>query len=181
MTTSNSLPPIAVDIVIFALAWFSDSEMNFSLVPGFSFSNSDDSFWASVICELDTRAIVTSFADAPKLPAPAHPAVSSRPAVAAHTDSLCSTPRILISLHPLLGIQKPTGTVDVAHQELCQPATQRTERGLMLGRPAGDQDGLRACPDVLQRHRHRALRKLGDDRGAVGVEEAAADLAHRAE
>ena len=66
-------------MVIFARAWFSDSEMNFSLVPGFSFSNSDDSFWASVICELDTRAIVTSFSDAPRLPAPAQPAVSDQP------------------------------------------------------------------------------------------------------
>ncbi len=79
ITTSNSLPPIAVDIVIFARAWFSDSEMNFSFVPGFSFSNSVDSFWASVICELDTRAIVTSLPDAPRLPAPAHPAVSVKP------------------------------------------------------------------------------------------------------
>ena len=79
ITTSNSLPPIAVDMVIFARAWFSDSVMNFSLVPGFSFSNSDDSFCASVICELDTSAMVTSFADAPRLPAPAHPAVSDQP------------------------------------------------------------------------------------------------------
>ena len=75
-------------MVIFARAWFSDSEMNFSLMPGFSFSNSDDNFWASVICELDTRAIVTSFAEAPKLPAPAQPAVSVRPAAAAHAAQL---------------------------------------------------------------------------------------------
>ncbi len=73
ITTSNSLPPIALDMVIFARAWFSDSEMNFSLVPGFSFSNSDDSFWASVICELETRAIVTSFSDAPRQDAPSSP------------------------------------------------------------------------------------------------------------
>ena len=66
-------------MVIFARAWFSDSEMNFSLMPGFSFSNSDDSFCASVICELDTRAIVTSLSDAPRLPAPAQPAVSVSP------------------------------------------------------------------------------------------------------
>ena len=71
-------------MVILARAWFSDSEMNFSFVPGFSFSNSDDSFWASVICELDTKAIVTSFADAPKLPAPAQPEVTTSPAAAAH-------------------------------------------------------------------------------------------------
>ena len=75
-------------MVILARAWFSDSEMNFSLVPGFSFSNSDDSFWASVICELDTMAIVTSFSDAPRLPAPAQPAVSASPAAAAHTANL---------------------------------------------------------------------------------------------
>src|SRR5258708_33082785 len=91
MTTSNSLPPIAVDIVIFALAWFSDSEMNFSLVPGFSFSNSLESFWASVICELDTKAIVTSFADAPRLPAPAQPEVTTSPVAAAHNASFLST------------------------------------------------------------------------------------------
>ncbi len=53
-------------MVILARAWFSDSEMNFNLMPGFAFSNSDDSFWASVICELDTRAIVTSFVRCPK-------------------------------------------------------------------------------------------------------------------
>ena len=88
ITTSNSLPPIAVDMVILARAWFSDSEMNFSLVPGFSFSNSDDNFWASVICELDTKAIVTSFSDAPRLPAPAQPAVSVSPAAATHAASL---------------------------------------------------------------------------------------------
>ena len=66
-------------MVILARAWFSDSEMNFSLMPGFAFSNSDDNFWASVICELDTIAIVTSLADAPKLPAPAQPEVSDQP------------------------------------------------------------------------------------------------------
>ena len=80
-------------MVILARAWFSDSVMNFSLVPGLSFSNSDESFWASVICELDTRAIVTSFAEAPRLPAPEHPAVSSSPAAAAHADNLYSTLR----------------------------------------------------------------------------------------
>ena len=79
ITTSNSLPPIAVDMVILARAWFSDSVMNFSLVPGFSSSNSVDSFWASVICEFDTKAMVTSFSDAPRLPAPAQPAVSDQP------------------------------------------------------------------------------------------------------
>ncbi len=70
---------MAVDMVIFARAWFSDSEMNFSLTPGFSFSNSVDSFWASAICELDTRAIVTSLSDDPRLPAPAQPDVNDEP------------------------------------------------------------------------------------------------------
>src|SRR6476620_5994446 len=84
---------MAVDMVIFARAWFSDSEMNFSLTPGFAFSNSDDSFWASAICELDTRAIVTSFADAPRLPAPAQPDVRTNPAAAAHSANRCSVLR----------------------------------------------------------------------------------------
>src|SRR6185503_20248469 len=74
----------------FARAWFSDSEMNFSLVPGFSFSNSDDNFWASVICELETRAIVTSFSEAPRLPAPAQPEVATSPTAAIHDANLCS-------------------------------------------------------------------------------------------
>src|SRR4029078_1181612 len=78
-------------MVILALAWFSDNEMNFSLTPGFAFSNSDESFWASVICELDTRAIVTSFFDAPRLPAPAQPAVRTKPDAAAHSATRCST------------------------------------------------------------------------------------------
>jgi hypothetical protein len=37
---------------------------------------------------LDTKAIVTSFADAPRLPAPEHPAVNSSPVAAAHADNL---------------------------------------------------------------------------------------------
>jgi hypothetical protein len=74
-----------------ARAWFSDSVMNFSFVPGFSFSNSVDNFWASVICELDTKAIVTSFADDPKLPAPAQPDVTTSPAAATHDANLRST------------------------------------------------------------------------------------------
>ena len=84
ITTSNSLPPIAVDMVILARAWFSDSVMNFSLVPGFSASNSAESSLASVICEFDTMAIVTSFPDDPRLPAPAQPAVRTNPVAAAH-------------------------------------------------------------------------------------------------
>src|ERR1700712_2173425 len=88
-------------MVIFARAWFSDSEMNFNLMPGFAFSNSDDSFWASVICELDTKAMVTSLSDAPRLPAPEQPAVSSRPAATAHTESFRSALVALI-FTPLL-------------------------------------------------------------------------------
>jgi hypothetical protein len=65
--------------------------MNFSFVPGFAFSNSDDNFWASVICQLDTKAIVTSLADAPKLPAPAQPEVTTSPAAAAHNANFLST------------------------------------------------------------------------------------------
>src|SRR6478735_254290 len=80
---------MAVDIVIFARAWFSDSEMNFSLTPGFAFTNSDDSFCASAICELDTRAIVTSFSDAPRLPAPAQPDVRTKPAATVNSATRC--------------------------------------------------------------------------------------------
>ncbi|GAB7068411.1 hypothetical protein JCM12141A_27000 [Mycolicibacterium hodleri] len=78
---------MAVDMVIFARAWFSDSEMNFNLIPGFAFSNSGDSFCASVICELDTRAMVTSLSDAPRLPAPEQPAANVNPRATVHTES----------------------------------------------------------------------------------------------
>ncbi len=74
-------------MVILARAWFSDSEMNFSLMPGFCFSNSDDSFWASVIWEFETRAMVTSLLDAPRLPAPEQPAVNVRPRATTLTES----------------------------------------------------------------------------------------------
>jgi hypothetical protein len=47
--------------------------MKRSLIPGFAASNLDDSFMASVICELDTIAMVTVFPVEPKEPAPAHP------------------------------------------------------------------------------------------------------------
>ena len=85
---------MAVDMVIFARAWFSDSEMNFSLTPGFFSSNSDDNSCASVICELDTKAIVTSLSDAPRLPAPAQPAVRTSPDAAPHSASRCTILRI---------------------------------------------------------------------------------------
>src|ERR1700747_792163 len=74
ITTSNSPPPIAVDAVILARAWFSDSEMKRSLTPGCAAASLDDSFMASVICELDTIAMVTVLPEDPKEPAPAHPA-----------------------------------------------------------------------------------------------------------
>src|ERR1700724_2132403 len=74
ITTSNSPPPIAVDAVILARAWFSDSEMKRSLMPGFEASKCFDSLIASVICELDTIAMVTVWPDAPKDPKPAPPA-----------------------------------------------------------------------------------------------------------
>ena len=99
ITTSNSLPPIAADMVILARAWFSDSVMNFSFVPGFLASKSDDNSWASVICEFDTKAIVTSSADDPKLPAPAHPAVRTRPDAAAHSDRRCNVLRNILNFN----------------------------------------------------------------------------------
>ena len=52
----------------------------------------------------------------------------------------------------------------------------------MLGRPAGRSGWSSSqLADVLERHRHRALREFGDDRRAVGVEEPTADLADRTE
>src|SRR4029078_13481825 len=109
-------------MVIFARAWFSESEMNFSLVPGFSFSNSDDNFWASVICELETKAIVTSFSDAPRLPAPEQPAVSVTPATAVQAASLFSPlTAFTIQLHLSL-CQQPMGTIDVTDQQSGQLA-----------------------------------------------------------
>ena len=59
ITTSNSPPPIAVEAVILARAWFSDSVMNLSLISGFSASNLLANFRASVIWEFDTIAMVT--------------------------------------------------------------------------------------------------------------------------
>ena len=84
-------------MVILARDWFSDSVMNFSFVPGFSASNSAESSLASVICEFDTMAIVTSFPDDPRLPAPAQPAVN-RTTAAAHA---ASNVRSLVALSPL--------------------------------------------------------------------------------
>ena len=46
---------------------------------------------------------------------------------------------------------------------LRQLAAQRAEGGVVLGRAAGDQDGLRARPDVFERNRDRALLQFGVD------------------
>src|SRR6185312_11283103 len=124
---------------------------------------------------LDTKAIVTSLADAPKLPAPAQPAVSVRAAAATHAANLCSA---FTFTSPSLR-QQPTGTIDVTHQKPGQLAAQRPERGGVLGCSAGDQDGLLACPDVFERHGDGALLQFGVHGHAVDVEEPAADLPHR--
>src|SRR4051794_38393466 len=89
-------------MVILARAWFSDSVMNFSLTPGLSFSNSVDNFCASVICELDTNAIVTSLSEAPRLPAPAHPDDNNSPVAATHADSLRNILRLVFTFASLL-------------------------------------------------------------------------------
>src|SRR6195952_4147658 len=112
---------MAVDMVILARAWFSDSEMNLSFVPGLSFSNSDDNFWASAICELETKAIVTSLSDAPRLPAPAQPEVSNSPTAATPTHSWCSTLRVLFTFASLF-IESITNVHNRCHTPTALPA-----------------------------------------------------------
>src|SRR5690349_10522894 len=76
MTTSNSPPSVAVDAVIFARAWFSGRDTNFSPIP-VAFSNSGASAIASFICGLDTMAMTSVLLPVPSEPAPAQPVASS--------------------------------------------------------------------------------------------------------
>ena len=172
-------------MVIFARAWFSDSEMNFSLMPGFAFSNSDDSFCASVICELDTRAIVTSLSDAPRLPAPEQPAVSSQPGRPARTPRACRSALSLSSSpHSSTKSLNPKAN---GHNRCRIPGASPTCRAARPAWPRAWPAPLQIrmvlahAADVLERDRDRAVRQLGDDGRAVGVEEPAADLADRPE
>jgi hypothetical protein len=73
ITTSKVSPPVAVDMVILARAWFSGSVTNLRWIPGFSASNCGESLMASVICEFETMAMVTMSPPEPSEPAPAHP------------------------------------------------------------------------------------------------------------
>src|ERR1700756_410264 len=120
---------MAVDAVILARAWFSESVMNRNLIP-FAFSTSDESFRASVICELDTIAIVTVLPDAPSDPAPAQP--DSVRHTTAITTMTMPTRRNICGPHFLLLIQKPAGTGEIAHQIVGEPAEQNPQRSLVL-------------------------------------------------
>ncbi|QIP41082.1 hypothetical protein G9444_3838 [Rhodococcus erythropolis] len=84
ITTSNSPPPVAVDAVILARAWFSERLTNLRSMPGFSASKAGASLMASCICEFDTIAMVTVRSpEPPSAPAPAHPDTRRQSAAAA--------------------------------------------------------------------------------------------------
>src|ERR1700694_5521796 len=117
-----------VDAVILARAWFSDSVMNFSLMSGFAASNLLDSARASVICELETMAMVTVLSDAPIEPAPAQPEVKTSPAVAAQAANRCRALRCAFACTSLL-----TGPTANGHNQCHTPEAGRGCRAARRG------------------------------------------------